>query len=70
MPKYYSYEYPEPLLNWFENHKDNKTLFITDPSGTVKTEGTISLLKDYNPLKQFLHSIFKPIYLRRIKNYF
>lgn len=49
-PKYSSYEYPESLLNWFANKKDETTLFLTGPSGTGKTEGIIYLLREFNPL--------------------
>lgn len=49
-PRFSDFEYPEDLLNWFETEKDQKTLFLTGPSGTGKTEGLINLLKDFNPI--------------------
>jgi hypothetical protein len=49
-PKFTNYDYPEGILSWFKFDKDHKTLFLTGPSGTGKTEGVINLLKDYNPI--------------------
>lgn len=49
--KYRNFEYPESILNWFNNEKDTKTLFLTDPSKIGKTEGIIALLEKYNPIR-------------------
>jgi hypothetical protein len=49
-PKFTNYNYPEDLLHWFNFERDEKTLFLTGPSGTGKTEGLINLLKDFNPI--------------------
>ncbi len=50
LPKFDNYNYPKEILDWFTFEKDEKTLFLTGPSGTGKTEGLIFLLKDYNPI--------------------
>lgn len=44
------YDYPQEIVDWYENEKDSKTLLVTGPSGVGKTEGMISLLKELNPL--------------------
>lgn len=48
-PRFSNFNYPNELLHWFEFEKEDKTLFLTGPSGTGKTEGVINLLKDFNP---------------------
>jgi hypothetical protein len=50
IPKYTDFEYPEELLNWFQNEKGEKTLFLTGKSGVGKTSGIVALLNEYNPL--------------------
>ncbi len=50
MPQHIDFNYPDELLHWFSFEKDEKTLFLTGPSGTGKTEGLINLLKDFNPI--------------------
>lgn len=48
--KYKDFQYPKELLDWFENEKNTKTLFLTGESGVGKTSGVVSLLDGYNPL--------------------
>lgn len=48
--KYKHFNYPKKLLDWFNNEKDSKTLFLTGKSGVGKTSGIIALLENFNPL--------------------
>lgn len=50
VPKYENYNYPDDLIEWFNFERDEKTLFLSGPSGVGKTEGIINLLKDFNPI--------------------
>ena len=45
-PKFGNFDYPPELLEWFNNEKHEKTVFLTGESGIGKTEGIITLLRD------------------------
>lgn len=53
--KYKDFKFPEEVLNWFKNLKEEKTLFLTGKSGVGKTSGMVCLLGEYNPL--LIHDI-------------
>lgn len=48
--KYDNFSIPTEILNWFENERDKKTLFLTGKSGVGKTSCMLHLLDKYNPL--------------------